>query len=103
MNDLPTEVKSGDRFDIDTSKWTALSQLTSLGPSIDIQIGTTFTLNAYMRNLTMDFPAIDPVSLGTLFDASVSFSHDFINTEDDLDFKTKGSLKSSFSKVAGLK
>ncbi|WP_297925476.1 hypothetical protein, partial [uncultured Agitococcus sp.] len=77
VNELPTAVKSGDRFDIDTSKWTTLSQLTSLGPSLDLQIGTVFTLNAYMRNLTMDFPAIDPVSLGTIFDASINFSHDF--------------------------
>ncbi|HNC03178.1 MAG TPA: calcium-binding protein, partial [Agitococcus sp.] len=101
VNDLPTEVKSGDRFDIDTSKWTALSQLTSLGPSIDIQIGTTFTLNAYMRNLTMDFPAIDPVSLGTLFDASVSFSHDFINTEDDLDLTYSLPSPTSLVSISG--
>jgi hypothetical protein len=86
-NELATAVKSGDRFDVDTSKWTTLSQLTSLGPSLDLQIGTVFTLNAYMRNLTMDFPAIEPVSLGNIFDASISFSHDFINTKDlDLDF-----------------
>ena len=59
VNELPTAVKSGDRFDIDTSKWTTLSQLTSLGPSLDLRIGTVFTLNAYMRNLIMDFPAIE--------------------------------------------
>ncbi|HMY01648.1 MAG TPA: hypothetical protein PKC44_17900, partial [Agitococcus sp.] len=101
VNELPTAVKSGDRFDVDTSKWTTLSQLTSLGPSIEMQIGTQFTLNAYMRNLTMDFPAIDPVSLGTLFDASINFSHDFINTEDSLDLSYEFPIPSDVVKIGG--
>ncbi|HNN29865.1 MAG TPA: calcium-binding protein, partial [Agitococcus sp.] len=100
-NELATAVKSGDRFDVDTSKWTTLSQLTSLGPSIEMQIGTQFTLNAYMRNLTMDFPAIDPVSLGTLFDASINFSHDFINTEDSLDLSYEFPIPSDVVKIGG--